>query len=194
MPQKKRPERSALGIQREEIFLRDGLDCMPCKLLGYCDPKGRGWCRGIQLPSGTLPPVTFFKLDRLRPNSDHRYHLSHLATKRSDRWRDLVMSCPCHNYQITQPIREVCLSYTAQFPETGTERFEAALARRPAERAAKKKKAAKALHASYQKAVAKHGTPKIPTRPMTPKPAATKKSGSKWDIFPIHPTYLKPVR
>ena len=193
-PTKKKPERNALGILREEVFLRDGLDCVPCKLLGSCDPKGTGWCRGIQLPSPTLPPVTFFKLDRLRANSDHRYHLSHLATKRSDRWRDLVMSCPCHNYQISQTIREACYAYTAQFPEEGTPRFEEALARRPAEKTAKKQKAKQTRKAAYEKTTKKYGKPTIPSAPMRSAPSAPKpkkaRGASKWADFPIQPATL----
>lgn len=190
---KKRPEQNAMGILREELLKRDGFRCVPCVVLGPCDPKGIGWCGGNQLLASDLAPAVYFKLDALRA-AFLRLEYGHLHGKRHDEWRNGCAQCPCHNIGMTKEVRAACLAYTEQFPETGTERFEAALARRPAERAAKKEKAAKALHASYQKAVAKHGKPKIPTRPMTPKPAAPKKGGSKWAWAPIHPTYLKPVR
>lgn len=192
MPPKKHTP-SAIGIQREEVFLRDGFRCVPCVLLGACDPKGIGWCGGNQLVSSALAPAVYLKLDALRVNASLRLHLSHLHGKAHDEWRNMVASCACHNLQLTKDIRAACLTYTEQFPETGTERFEAALARRPAEKETKKIKAAATRHAAYQKATKKYGKPTIPSAPLrsAPTTATPKKAKSgKWDWAPIHPTYL----
>lgn len=181
----RRKEPSAIGILREEILLRDGFSCVPCCILGYCEPKGQGWCGGNQLVAWDLQPAIYFRLDGLRTNASLRLHLSHLRGKAHDEWRNMVASCPCHNERISKEIREACLTYTAQFPETGTERFEAALARRPQEKAAKKTRDAATRHAAYEYAKAKKTAPTIPGRKQA-KPKRDKKK-SKWNLFPIRP-------
>lgn len=124
---------------RWEIFKRDGLDCVPCSILGYCDPNGAGWCRNMQLPSPDLNPVTYRRLDALRSdNASLRMHLSHLRGKSNETWRDLVQSCACHNDEISTTVRQACIAYTEQFAATGTEAFERALDGRPDEKAALK--------------------------------------------------------
>jgi len=132
-------QEAAIAVMRWEILLRDDRDCVPCRILGYCDPKGRGWCSGIRLVSPEVPLATYRKLDaQRRGNASLRLHLSHLRTKSNEGWRDLVASCPCHNDRVTTHIKEVCLAYTAQFPKEGTDAFEAAYARRADEKAALK--------------------------------------------------------
>lgn len=136
-----------MGDMRKEWLIRDGLDCVPCR-----DPRvGRCKCK---LLSPTLNPVTYFKLDDLRTNHAYKLQLGHLRGRRHETWRDACAQCPCHNVGMTKLIREVCLEYTAQFSEEGTERFEAARALRPAQKTALKAKAKANRRASreFQKA------------------------------------------
>jgi len=162
-------QEAAIAVMRWEVLLRDGRDCVPCCIVGYCDAKGRGWCSGIRLVSPDLNLATYKKLDALRRgNASLRLHLSHLRTKSNEGWRDLVASCPCHNDRVTTHIKEVCLAYTVQFPEEGTELFERALDRRGDEKAEMKASYATARRSQRQRTNAKLGrtrsTSKLPSK------------------------------
>lgn len=172
--------KNPMGIMREEWFIRDGFACVPCRIIEPCNPKGVGWCGGNRLLASDLAPATYFKLDALRDNASLRLHVSHLRTRANEGWRDAVASCACHNLNISSEIREACLRYTTQFAETGTERFEAALRARPAQRAAKKNKEKTARARAYQKAKTKAGGTRL-TKSRTPAVDGKKYAiGGKW--------------
>lgn len=159
-----------MAVMREEWFIRDGLDCVPCCIFGYCDPKGRGWCRGNRLVSPDLAPAAYFRLDQLRDNAALRLHVSHLNTHQNEGWRDAVASCSCHNLEITREIKDACRAYTTQFPEEGTGRFEEACHARPAQKAAKKLRDKTRRQKQYQKAKVRAGGTRLRKKS---KPAAS---------------------
>lgn len=186
----------AISVLRKEVGRRDGLDCVPCRILGYCDPKGRGWCSGIQLVSPDLSDVTYWRLDGLRAgNASLRMHLSHLHGKNANGWFDLVFSCPCHNLNITTPVRTVCEEYVAQFVGTETPAFLEAYPVVLIERHAAKEKKAKARHAAYVKQKARAGgTPlskmkEKPAKKINPASGGKKYSSTKWAAFDALPRF-----
>lgn len=180
---------------RWEILLRDGKDCVPCRILGYCDPKGRGWCSGNQLVSPDLKDVAYRKLDALRSdNASLRMHLSHLHGKSNNGWLDLVTSCACHNLEITTEIRRVCEEYVEPFEGTDTDAFLEAAANLPAEKKASKESKAKARHAIYEKQKVKAGgtllSKQKSKRATKTAPAVGRKyASSRWKEFDALPRF-----
>jgi hypothetical protein len=188
---------SAIGIMRWEIAKRDGKDCLPCVLLGYCDPKGKGWCQGIQMVSADLNDATYRKLEALRgDNASLHMHLSHMCGKDNEKWGTLCNSCPCHNDKVSTEIRDVVLPYLATIEGTETKAFKDALDRRPAEKAAIKESRAGIAKASYQwKKKKVGGTPlskmkgKKPPKKEKPHPGGRKYASTKWAAFDALPRF-----
>jgi len=165
--------------------------------MGYCDPKGRGWCSGIQLVSADLGDVAYWKLDGLRSgNASLRMHLSHFHGKQDNSWLSLVLSCPCHNLNISTAVREACAPYLYAMAGTETASFLEALASLPMEQAASKTKKSAARSAIYRKNKAKAGgtslskqKSKKPAKKVKPSPGGKKYASTKWAAFDALPRF-----
>jgi hypothetical protein len=130
----------------------------------------------------------YWRLDDLRSdNASLRMHLSHFHGKDDNSWLSLVLSCACHNLNVSTAIREACAPYLYEMAGRETPAFLEALALLPGEKKASKESKAKTRHALYEKDKAKAGggpLPKMkgkkPPKKEKPAPNGKKYVSSKW--------------
>lgn len=164
--------------QRQIAIERDQRECVNCH--GTCPYQKGGKCL---LPLKTLSAERYWKLDAQLPPIG-RLQVDHVYGKSRESWNEVATLCPCCHSKKVQgggAVYEAEVAYLATLGAPPKEYVEEQLKEAMAKpkRKAKKKAARKAL---YQKTVAKHGTPAIPSR--APK---RKKGTSKWDWAPIQP-------
>jgi len=121
---------TAIEIERQEIFVRDGFTCIFAQF-GMCRSAGLD----IHFLSPRLPAAMYFRLEQNR-SPIARLTLEHVHGRDqgdptvTERWNVLATACQMCNQGKTQKMQEAEEQYLSQFDVHGTERFEAALARR----------------------------------------------------------------
>lgn len=181
------------AAQRQIIIQRDGFACVTCRLVGtVCPYRGSG-DEPCKLPSPTLKPVAYWRLDANRP-AYMRLQVDHIVgrvggVEVTEAWENVVALCACC-HAAKAKVRDMEIAYATTFKGMETQEYLAALAQEADAAPKRKASKAKARSAAYQRAKRKAGgTPlsknkdRKPNVKAKPRASGTKYASQKWAPF-----------